>query len=141
MVGSSKIQCKKWMQNITKTTYKIWCSGNCKGYYHCKCVGVSDFDVRVMVKEKKHWFCKKCEEDSPCQSNRQSMSRNQPNTDGIQLTQQSLCAGNSSNSPGSNLDNFTMIQLIEEVKKLREDMQHFRTSMDFFNDKYEEQKK
>lgn len=130
MAGNSKHVCKKCKQYISKSVYKLMCSGKCKSYLHVECAELSEFEVRLMHKEKRTWFCMDCQSKvNECQK----IQKSKANLERPQVSNQ-----NSSPAKQTEVD---LGVLYEEVKQLREDIKTFQTSMDFINSKYEDERK
>lgn len=104
-------QCKLCNKNIGKK-FKLNC-GRCSGYFHLECGKVSEVDARLMQQEKTPWECDKCKNSRSSLLHRQSSPLKE---DGIN-------------------------ELKSIQRELQNELWDMRQSMDFLNDKYEEEKK
>lgn len=140
-MGAYKTVCGKCAQTIGKTSYKIGCNGKCKGYYHTKCAGLTEFEVRLMIKNKTSWFCIQCK---PLDNQKNTSNRSSSRLD--KMRPSISFYGEPSSTPNSQRSS-TAVQVdntagvLEEVKASREEMQSFRSAFEFFNEKYEEERR
>lgn len=108
--------CKKCLKSIGKKI-KLQC-GRCECYFHLGCGGVSELDARLMQTNSTPWTCESC------LSRRSSI---------YQESQRLTRSGSSGNSG----DIYELKSLIGE---LRTELREIKTSMDFLNEKYEEER-
>lgn len=106
-------QCRACHKNIGRRI-KLQC-GRCSGYFHLDCGNVSEVDARLMQAEKTTWTCNDCDTQ---RSRRSSMFIPSPKTNGDDMT-----------------------ELKNMIRELQTEVREVKRSMDFINEKYEEEKK
>lgn len=126
-------QCKTCKRTLGKKT-KLQC-GDCKGYFHLECGGVSELDARIMQSEKTPWICAGClDESATTASRRQSMLFSQH---GNASARRSDVFNRPTGEPSYSGD----MELKILIRELQEEMKEMRKTMEFFNEKYEEEAK
>lgn len=117
--------CKSCKKTIGKKI-KLQC-GQCKGYFHLECGNISEVDARVMQAEKTPWTCVVCLQELR-QPPAVSQSGNRRISDLFSLpTNQSACG----------LD----VEIKFLIRELQDEIREMRKTMEFFNEKYEEESK
>lgn len=125
-------QCKSCNTNITKSSYKLYCS-NCINHYHLECTSTSEFDARLLAKTKKPWLCQECETIVNVSSGNGSPD----------MSSNIICVKKqSSNDKKAATDTLLqkVLELTNEVKELRKDTNSLRASMEYFNKLFEEER-
>lgn len=126
-------QCKACKKSLGKKT-KLQC-GDCKGYFHLECGNVTEVDARIMQSEKTPWICATClEESAATASRRQSALLSQH---GGMSARRSDVFTRATGEPSRGGD----MELKVLIRELQEEMREMRKTMEFFNDKYEEEAK
>lgn len=88
--------------------------GRCSGYFHLDCGNVSEVDARLMQAQKTSWTCPECVTNI---SRRSSMFFSSPRTSDVGIA-----------------------ELKTMIKDLQEEVKGFKRSMDFMNEKFEEER-
>ena len=142
MAGSSKL-CSICNKNITKSEFKLQC-GTCKKWFHPRCTGTNEVEVKVLLQSKNSWFCQTCSPDR-----NSGVNDNKRNSSSFLPTRQSLSGFNTNNAsmqgnqPISE-DFHSLKQLILDIKDsnlaLRSEIIEVKNSLTFLNQMYEEER-
>lgn len=60
----ANLNCRNCNKHIGKSTYRIGCSGGCKGWFHSQCAQLTRTQIEEYLRDKKAWLCVSCKEGS-----------------------------------------------------------------------------
>ncbi|KAK9872884.1 hypothetical protein WA026_020238 [Henosepilachna vigintioctopunctata] len=52
--------CRKCGKNFSNRDYSLKCNGECSGWFHKKCTGLTNEDVKAVEKGRNHFVCEAC---------------------------------------------------------------------------------
>jgi len=122
---TSSKTCRNCNKSVGKKL-KLYC-GVCQGHFHLHCENVTEVDARIMQADKTPWNCTECR--TAATNRRQSMLLPQPSNAGDRRRSALFGTGDSNGCA----------ELKSIILDLQSEIREMRSSMEFFNVKYEEE--
>lgn len=126
--------CKSCKRSVGKK-FKLQC-GDCKGYFHLDCGGVSEVDARLMQAEKTPWSCSLC-----CNMSRRQSSLFQPAVNPDNARRQSVLFTHADGTIDRHREEQGEGELKMMIRELQNELREVMKTMEFFNARYEDEKK